>query len=66
MLTAPPPPTPDNQALLFSFTNWITLPVEDWVWLLELAHCQGQALDAYLAHVLHDHVTQNQQKELNP
>jgi hypothetical protein len=65
MLTAPPPPPPDNQALLFSFTNWITLPVEDWVWLLELAQRQGQALDAYLAHVLHDHVAQNQRQEPN-
>lgn len=56
MLTAPPPPPPDNRALLFMFTGWLTLPVDDWIWLLEFAQREGQSLEAYLAHVLHDHV----------
>jgi len=57
MQSASPPPTPDKlaRARLFVFTGWITLPVCDWVWLLALADQQGQALEAYLAHVLHEH-----------
>lgn len=62
MLTTPPPPAPDNRAMLCMFTNWITLPIDDWVWLLELAQREGMALDAYLAHVLHDHVATHAQE----
>ncbi len=65
MLTTPPLPAPDNRAMLFMLAGRLTLPVDDWVWLLEFAQREEKSLETYLAHVLHDHVAQIQQMELN-
>lgn len=43
--------------------GWLSLPVEDWIWLAERAQRQGQPLEKYLAQVLHAHVQPGQGEE---
>jgi hypothetical protein len=54
---------PEDQNRELLVMGWLALPVEDWIWLLEFAQRQEQALETYLAHVLHQHVRYEQLKE---